>query len=54
MPISGVMISLTNAVITALKATPMTTATARSITLPFITKSLNSSSKDKVTPYSYA
>ena len=33
-PMSGVMKSFTNAVTTAVKAAPMTTATARSTTLP--------------------
>src|SRR5580693_2384962 len=39
--ISGVMRSLTSAVTTAPKATPMTTATARSTTFPRRTKFLN-------------
>src|SRR5580658_2732896 len=39
--ISGVMKSLTSAVTTAPKATPMTTATARSTTFPRRTKFLN-------------
>ena len=46
MPINGVIISETNAVITALNAVPMTTATARSNTLPFIINCLNSAAID--------
>ena len=43
MPIRGVIISETNAVIRLLNATPMTTPIARSITLPFVMNVLNSS-----------
>src|SRR4051812_35165303 len=42
MPISGVMMSLTNAVMTAPNAAPITTAIARSTTFPRRTNALNS------------
>ena len=41
-PIGGMMILSTNAVTILPKAAPITTATARSITLPFAMNSLNS------------
>jgi hypothetical protein len=44
---SGMKMFLTSEVMTLLKAAPMITPTARSMTLPFRAKSLNSCSSEK-------